>query len=368
MDFRVLGKLEVVRDGRVVDLGARRQRALLGLLLTSPNSVFSTDQILDGLWGEDVGADKQASLWVYVSALRTALEPNRAKRSEGSILLTRTPGYLVEISPDCIDSVRFERLVAQGRALVETDPAAASLVLGEALALWRGRAFEDFTYESFAQGEIARLEALRLEAVQERVGADLKRGMSRELVPELESLVRQHPLHEHLTGQYMVALYRSGRQADALRVYQLLKAGLGEELGVEPSTRIRSLHDQIVTGDEQLAGVTRPVSIADSGLAVRGYEVRERLGERGAGVLYRAYQPSVGREVAIKIIRPELANDPTFIRRFQTEAQLVARLEHPHIVPLYDYWREPDAAFLVMRLMKGGTLADALRRSTARSR
>ncbi len=360
MEFRVLGKLEVVRDGHSVDLGAFRQRALLGLLLTAPNSVFTTDQILEALWGEDGGADKHSSLWVYVSALRTALEPNRAKRSEGTILLTRAPGYLVEIAPDHIDSVRFERLVAEGRALAETDPAAASLVLGEALALWRGRAFEDFTYESFARGEIARLEELRLEAVEARVDADLKRGMSRELVPELESLVREHPLQEHLTGQFMVALYRSGRQADALRAYQFLKTGLGEELGVEPSAQLRRLHEQIVTGDEALAGVTRPSSVSDSGLAVRGYEVRERLGERGDGVVYRAYQPSVGREVAIKIIRPELANDPRFIRRFQAEAQLVARLEHPHIVPLYDYWREPDAAYLVMRLMKGGTLAAAL--------
>ncbi len=254
-------------------------------------------------------------------------------------------------------------MVAEGRALADVDPAAASLVLGEALALWRGRAFEDFTYESFAQTEIARLEELRLEAVEARIDADLKRGMSRELISELESLVRQHPLQERLTGQLMLALHRSARQADALRAYQLLKSRLGEELGIEPSSGLRKLEEQIVTGDEALeirSRATMPGSAAEPGLAVRGYELRERIGDGAGGVAYRAYQPAVGREVAIKVIRPEHANNPDFIRRFQAEAQLVARLEHPYIVPLYDYWREPGAAYLVMRLMRGGSLASVL--------
>jgi serine/threonine protein kinase/DNA-binding SARP family transcriptional activator/ABC-type glycerol-3-phosphate transport system substrate-binding protein len=363
VEYRVLGKLEVLQDGRAVDLGSFRQRALLALLLTAPNSMFSTDQIIDGLWGADGGIDKQNALWVYVSGLRKALEPNREKRSGGSILLTRAPGYVIEAAPEEIDAVRFERMVAEGRALADVDPPAASLVLGEALALWRGRAFEDFTYESFAQAEIARLEELRLEAVEARIDADLKRGMSRELISELESLVRQHPLQERLTGQLMLALYRSARQADALRAYQQLKSRLGEELGIAPSSALRKLEEQIVTGDEalEIRSVTAmPGTGAEPGLAVRGYELRDRIGEGASGVAYRAYQPAVGREVAIKVIRPEQANNPNFIRRFQAEAQLVARIEHPHIVPLYDYWREPDAAYLVMRLMRGGSLATLL--------
>src|SRR5215203_4489365 len=173
MDFRVLGKLQVVRDGQPVDLGAFRQRALLALLLTSPNAVFSSDQILDRLWGDDGGADKQNALWVYISGLRKALEPDREKRSDGSVLLTRSPGYLIHADPEDIDALRFERLVSEGRALADTDPAAASLVLGEALALWSGHAFEDFMYESFAQTEISRLEELRMEAVEARIDADL---------------------------------------------------------------------------------------------------------------------------------------------------------------------------------------------------
>ena len=362
MEFRVLGKLEVERDGTTVDLGAFRQRALFGLLLTAPNSVWSTDQIIDGLWGEEAAGDKQNALWVYVSGLRKALEPDREKRTDGSILLTRAPGYLVQIDPEALDSVRFERLVAEGRSLLDTDPPAASLVLSEALAMWRGQPFEDFTYESFAQAEIARLNELRIEAVGARIDADLACGRSRELVSELESLVRQHPLREELTGQWMLALYRSGRQADALRAFDALKSRLVEELGVDPSAEVRRLRDRMLDGDESL-GAQRSADMsagASPGLAVRGYELREQIGAGDFGVAYRAYQPAVGREVAIKIIRSELANDPSFIRRFEAEARLVAQLEHPHIVPLYDFWREPDAAYLVMRLMTGGTLADAL--------
>jgi len=364
VEYRVLGKLEVVRDGHPVDLGAFRQRALLALLLTTPNSVLSTDRILNELWGEDGGLDRQNSLWVYVSGLRKALEPEREKRSEGTVLITRAPGYLLEVDFESIDSHRFGRLVAEGRALAEIDPAAASVVLGESLALWRGRAFDDFTYEPFAQAEIARLEELRLEAVELRIDADLERGLARELVSELESLVRQYPLNERFAGQLMLALYRSSRQADALRAYQLLRSRLGEELGLEPSARVRNLEQQIVLGDESLHGATRTsgAAMAGPGLAVRGYELREQIGEDASGRAYRAYQPAVGREVAIKVIGPALANDPTFIRRFNADAQVVATLEHPHIVPLYDYWREPDAAYLVTRLMRGGTLAATLER------
>ncbi|MGI9607153.1 MAG: extracellular solute-binding protein [Acidimicrobiales bacterium] len=363
VEYRVLGKLEVVRNGEPVDLGAFRQRSLLAMLLTKPNSVFSTDQLIDGLWVDDGSADKQKSLWVYISGLRKALEPERQKRTDGTILLTRAPGYLIEADPDEVDALRFERLVAEGQSLADQDPAAASIVLGEALALWQGRPFEEFTYEAFAQDEISRLDELRLEAVEARVDADLARGLGRELVSELESLVRQHPLREGMTGQLMQALHRAGRQAEALRSYQSLRTRLGQELGIEPSATLRRLEERMVTGDPTLA----PAGIGGSnsplvapGLAVRGYELREELGEGEYGTAYRAYQPAMGREVAIKVIAPEFANDPDFIRRFEAEAQLVAGLEHPHIVPLYDYWREPDAAYLVMRLMRGGSLSGVL--------
>ena len=162
IEYRLLGRLEVLRDGAPVDLGSHRQRALLALLLANAGTVLSTDRILDELWGDTGAADKHSSLWVYVSGLRGALEPDRAKRSEGTVLLTRSPGYVVSIDPADIDVGRFERCVAEARLIAETDPAAAAATLRDGLALWRGHAFEEFVYEGWAQAEIARLEELRL--------------------------------------------------------------------------------------------------------------------------------------------------------------------------------------------------------------
>ncbi len=364
MEFRVLGKLEVFRDGEAVNLGSFRQRSLLALLLCAPNSVLSTDQIIDSLWGDDGGPDKQNALWVYVSGIRKALEPDRPKRTDGTVLLTRSPGYLAEVDPDSVDSLRFERLVVEGRALIDTDPAAAAIVLGEALSLWRGRAFEEFTYESFAQIEIGRLEELRVEAVAARIEADLRCGRSRELVSELETLVKQHPHREEFSGQLMLALARSGRQAEALRVFTDLRARLVEELGVDPGPAVTRIHDEVLAGmDTSISGGLSGEVSPSAGLAIRGYELREKLAETESWVSFSAYQPAVGREVVIKVCRPARANDPDFIRRFEAEAKQVAQLEHPHIVPLYDFWREPNAAYLVTRRVGGGSLADVIESS-----
>ena len=364
VDYRVLGRVSVHREGESLEVGAFKQASLLACLLMNANNVVPTDQLLEALWGEDASTSRQNTLWVYVSNLRSVLDPERPARSDGTVLLTRAPGYVLQVDDEGLDALRFERLVAEGRSLAESDPAAGSLVLAEALAMWTGKPYEDFTYEPFAQTEIRRLEELRLEAVESRVDADLRRGLARELVSELETLTRQHPTHESFTAQLMLALYRSGRQAQALRAYNILRSTLGEELGIEPSARLVALEESIVVGDEALdMPAASGGSPARTGLAVRGYELRDQIGEGAFGVVYRAYQPAVGREVAIKIIRPELANSPTFIRRFEAEAQLVASLEHPHIVPLYDYWREPHAAYLVMRYMRGGSLGAVIRES-----
>ena len=201
-----------------VELGAFRQRALLALLLANAGTVLSTDRILDELWGPSGGIDKQGSLWVYVSGLRAVLEPERAKRTEGTVLLTRAPGYVLAIDRDDTDVGRFERLTAEARLADRDRPDAARRACSStALAMWRGHAYEEFAYESWAQTEIARLEELRLEAVEQRVEADLRRGQSRELVSELQSLARQHPLRERFVLSLMLALYRSGRAAEALR-------------------------------------------------------------------------------------------------------------------------------------------------------
>ena len=186
----------------------------------------------------------------------TVLEPERERRAEGGVLETRTSGYSVSIGAEDLDSVRFERLVHEGRDLLGVDPGAAAVVLGEALALWRGRPYEDFTYESFAQAEILRLDELRLEGVELRIEADLRRGVAAELVGELQALVRQHPFRERFAAQLMLALHRSGRRAEALRAYAHLRATLGNELGLDPSLELQSLELERPRSDS----ATRPAS------------------------------------------------------------------------------------------------------------
>jgi serine/threonine protein kinase len=181
--------------------------------------------------------------------------------------------------------------------------------------------------------------------------AELALGRHRELVAELEALAGRHPFRERLWGQLMVALYRSGRQREALDAYRRVRDTLAAERGIDPSPELRSLREQVVRQDPALDVVGQPLC---------GYRLIERVGEGTFGTVHRAFQPEVGREVAVKVIRPGLANNPEFIRRFGAEAQLVARLEHPHIVPVYDYWREPEGAYLVMRYLRGGSLRDAL--------
>ncbi len=360
VQFSVLGPLEFRRADQTVDLGSHKQKSLLALLLINRNQVVSTDRILDELWGEG-GADKQNALWVHVSNLRSALEPDRLARSEGTLLLTRAPGYLLQLDPEEVDVAGFERLLAEGRGLASHDPSAASLVFAEALSMWRGRVLDDFTYESFAQAEIHRLDSLRLDAVEGRVEADLARGLSHQLVGELEGLVRENPYREQLTGLLMTALYRSRRQAEALRAYGQLRERLGSELGIEPSAHLRDLEGQILTGDPRLEPVTgRTEGGADPGLAVRGYELRTSLGRTRYGTVYRAYQPAIGREVAVKVIRAEVANDPAFVRRFEAETRSIAELDSPQVVPIFDFWREPDGAILVEKLITGGSLHSLL--------
>ena len=180
-----------------------------------------------------------------VSQLRRALGDN--------LIVTRPPGYLLRVEPDAIDARRFESLLEKGRRLLasgETEEAAA--ILHEALALWRGRALDEFAYERFAETEVARLEELRLRALEERIEVDLALGRHADLVGELERLVAQHPLRERPSGQLMLALYRSGRQAEALRIYQEVRRLLAEELGLEPGAALQQLEKQILTHDPAL--------------------------------------------------------------------------------------------------------------------
>lgn len=536
--IRVLGPVEVVSGGVDVRLGGPKQRTVLALLVAEVGKVVSVDALIDGLWGEDPTPGARSTLHTYISNLRTAL---------GDVIVREGGGYRLQANPQQVDAVQFEQAVVQATKIVDTQPAEGAQRLTAALALWRGHPYADVSESFPLELEARRLEELRLGAIEARIEAELAMGHHAELVAELGVLCSEFPVREGFCAQHMHALYRSGRQAEALRAFQKTRTYLVEELGLDASTQLRELehrvlnhdpsllletepqvetlaflltdiedstvlwemktgpmrsaverHDQIIReaveaaggrivkrvgngidtafadvgaalaaaraiqaglaasewpetgpllvrmaidvgevearagdyfgpvlnragrmlaaghggqvllsgdahaalaasesgwqakalGEYRFKGIGTPFSVfqllldglpADFpplridrlppplptvafGRSVRGYELREEVGVGDFGIVYRAYQPSVGREVAIKIIRPKLVNEPSFVRRFEAEARLVAQLEHPHIVSLYDYWRDPDGAYLVMRWLRGGSLREALER------
>jgi len=244
VEFRLLGPLEAVVDGAPVRLGPPQQRALLALLLLNANEVVSRDRIVDELWGERPPATAIKLVQVYVSGLRKVLAPD--------VLITRPPGYLLQVEPDAVDLDRFRRHLDEGGAALGAGaPAAAADHFRSALALWRGPALADFAFAPFAQAQIGRLDELRLEALSDRIAADLELGRS-DVVGELEALIVEHPLRERLRGQLMLALYRSGRQADALAAYQDARRALVDELGIEPARELRELEQAILRQDPEL--------------------------------------------------------------------------------------------------------------------
>ena len=255
MDFRILGPLEVDDDdGLAVDFGGRQQRLVLAMLLLHRNEVVSVDRLIDVVWRERAPANAVKNVQIHVSRLRKALEAT----SPGSVVQTRPNGYALAVAPGELDVDRFERLVEEGRrALAAGEPAQAETALREALSLRRGEPLSDFAYDSFAQSEIARLDELQLAALEERLQADLALGRHEDITAELRGLVAQHPLRERLRGHLMLALYRSGRKADALRVYDEARRALAEELGLEPSETLQGLQRAVLTDDPSLVAPPR---------------------------------------------------------------------------------------------------------------
>ena len=531
MRFRVLGPVTAESNGQDVSLGGPKQRAVLAMLVAGAGEPVSMDRIIDGVWGDDPPGSVETSIHSYVSNLRTAL---------GGGIERVGAAYRLEAAPDEIDAALFQSLLDDGRSLVPTNAAKAAETLRVALSLWRGRPYADLDGFPGLDAEVRRLEDLRLVAVEARIDADLAIGRHGPVIGELEALTSEHPLREGFRARHMIALYRDGRQAEALRAYQRTREVLVEELGVDPSPELQRLEERILAHDPDLLRAsdvvtqdvaflftdlesstvlweTRPEQMREAltrhdemlakaiddaggrivkhtgdgvlavfpdaavsaraaveaqrsllaidwgslgdlkvrmgidagevesrggdffgpplnraarfmsaahggqillteqaqdslrrepgvqilnlgeyrfkglgapqqvyqlvaeglpsqfpeprvdgptveagrefGDAIRGYEIRERIGAGRFGVVYRAYQPSVGREVAVKVIRPEFANHPEFVRRFEGEARLVAKLEHPHIVSLYDFWRDHEGAYLVMPYLAGKSVA-----------
>jgi DNA-binding SARP family transcriptional activator/streptogramin lyase len=273
VEFRLLGPLEVVVDGRSVPLGGLKQRALLAILAIHANEVVPTDRLIDELWPEETPASAVNTLQGYVSRLRKALDPD-GRNGDAPTIIFRPPGYVLTAPPDQIDSCRFERLVAEAEARGSSgDVRGAATLLRAALGLWHGAALSEFTYEQFAEAEIARLDELRLNAVEDRIDADLACGRHAALVAELEALVAEHPLRERLRGQLMLALYRCGRQGEALGVYREARTALKEEFGLEPTRALSELQRSILQQDPSLDVATSRRAFLDIGRRRRGIAV-----------------------------------------------------------------------------------------------
>jgi DNA-binding SARP family transcriptional activator len=261
LEFRLLGPVEAVIDGRPVALPAAKPRALLAVLLLDRNRVVSVSRLTEDLWGDEPPDTATKALQGYVSQLRKALGADR--------LLTKPPGYSLRVEESELDLDRFERLVREGRELLGAgDSKAAAKRLGEALELWRGTPFAEFESEPFARDAGARLEDARLAALEERIEADLALGRHARLVPELEVLVAREPLREQPRAQLMLALYRSGRQADALELYRRTRETLSEELGIEPSLELQELERRMLQHDPALERARAPAREAEDGTPV----------------------------------------------------------------------------------------------------
>ena len=348
--IRVFGTMAVYVGDQPISIGGPRQRRLLALLAVRAGVTVSVDWLAEHLW-DDGGRPEnaKATLWTYVSRLRAALPEDAQAWIE-----TDATGYRLNAPAEFIEQRRFAQLrdIATHARSVE-DPATAVEALDEALAMWRGDPFSELEDLDWSKADVEQLRIDRLEMMEERWEAVLALGRHTQITGELGAFTAQHALRDRATRQYALALHRSGRTTESLRIIEGHRQALAEQGGLDPSNDMLALEQQILQGDASL-------QIEKNGRPLRGYRLLEQIGSGAFSVVWRGLQPSVNRDVAIKQIRAELATQPEFIRRFEAEAQIVARIEHPHIVPMIDFWRDPESAYLVMRWLRGGTLEERL--------
>ncbi|MEM9039875.1 MAG: BTAD domain-containing putative transcriptional regulator [Actinomycetota bacterium] len=344
--IRVFGGVGVTDGPDPVSIGGPKQRRLLGLLAIRAGSIVDLDWLAEYLWDDDERPEASApALRTYLSRLRQAL-PAEA----GEWIETAPSGYRLDAPRDAVEHLRFAELRMQAAAARHNDdPLTAHALLDAALELWRGEPFRELDDLDWARSDIERLRLDRLEVLEERWETSLALGRHTQITGELAAFTSEHGTRDRAVRQLALALHRSGRTPDALRTIADHRRLLAEESGLDPSADMVQLEQALFADDPALAA-------PDVGRPLRGYRLLEEAGVGAFSVVWRGEQPSVQRDVAIKQIRSELATQPDFIRRFEAEAHLVARLEHPHIVPLIDYWRDPDSAYLVMRWLSGGTL------------
>ncbi len=360
MEFRILGPLEVWSADRSLPLGGPKQRAVVAQLILRANQVVTAEQLIDELWGEEPPETARNTLQTYVYRLRKVLGEERIESAAGA--------YRLRADPSEIDSARFEVLVREARRLLDSDPEGALARLDEALASWRGPAFSDLPGDPSLRGEVARLEDLRLVAIEQQISARLALGRHTTVIGALESLTGRYPLRERLWGGLMLALYRNGRQAEALDAYRRAREVLAEELGIDPSPELQQLHERILRQDPELVEAT-PIprstrSVAGEltpGSSFAGYRIDSVLGRGGMSVVYLAEHLSLRRKVALKVLAPQLAQDVRFRERFVRESRIAAGMEHPGIVPIYEAGEDDGLLFIAMRYVPGTDLGGLIR-------
>lgn len=361
MDFRILGPLEVSTDDGPITLGGPKQRAVLAHLLLRTNGVVPADVLIDALWGDEPPDTARNTLQTYVHRLRKVLGDERI---EG-----RGRGYMLTTVPEEIDAARFELLVKRGKDSIASDPVAAATTLLDALSLWRGNALADLAEEASLRGEITRLEDMRLSATEYLMSAELAAGRHSTVVGRLEALTAQHPMRERLWANLMLALYRSGRQGEALAAYQEARSVLADELGIDPSAELQRLNQQILEQDPVLATPEAPRKRADERTVhgdlpaeseFAGYRIERVLGRGGMSVVYLAEHLGLRRKVALKLLAPQLAEDPHFRERFTRESQIAASIDHPNLIAIYEAGEAERQLFIAMRYVDGTDLRTLL--------
>jgi DNA-binding SARP family transcriptional activator/CheY-like chemotaxis protein len=327
VEFRLLGQVEAWHDGRRLELGGRKQRAVLAALLVRAGRVVSLEQLIDDLWPDNPPARAAATVQVFVSNLRRALEPERPRGTPASLLVTSAPGYVLRAGPGAIDAHEFVRLAEDGhRALEDDDGELAAELLARADGLWRGAALGDVLHAPFAQAEAARLEELRLSCAEDRIDAELSLGRHNTVVAELEQRVSRHPMRERLRAQLMLALYRSGRQADALDAYRAGRRVLHDELGLEPGAPLRALEQAVLRQDPDLAWEP-PERVIRDGSSPELSEVLASAGDDEPGRVLVVDDSGVNRRLLVRALT-ELGHDVRAAEHGRRALEMLREDEH----------------------------------------
>ena len=352
MEFRILGPLEVVTDEGTIPLGGPKQRAVLAHLILRANHPIHADRLIDGLWGDEPPETARNTLQTYVYRLRKLLGEPRVGGSNGA--------YVLNASVDEIDAARFEEIVREAKSLESADPVAAAARFSDALTLWRGAPLADLADEPSLRGEAARLEELHLSAMEHRIAAEIASGEHSTVVSELEALTSRYPLRERMWANLMLALYHSGRQAEALSTFERAREVLSTELGTEPSEQLQRLHERILRRDPGLGHPeSGPTSVRPSridlppGTEFASYRIERTLGRGGMSVVYLAEHEWLQRKVALKVLAPQLAEDDRFRERFIRESRLAASLDHPNVIPIYEAGGSGSDLFIVFTEDRG---------------